>query len=523
VASVLAITIPTRTPTNVSGKTPSDRHPPLPDEIGVEQTGPARDTPLVLESLTSRPPAETLPLMAEALTQRFPCRLFTRDQRLVEVDPQGRSHPVSLDRASALVQQAVTIRTEMKDGEIRYRPVPKDFVRWLRASPDAHFPPLRGVRRLPFLTAERSIARTNGYYPTQEIRLDLAGDGDAETGEQILRALTERSGASTPAALLGVLALLVECIARPAIDGPAPCYLVSCPNAAVARLAARELAAYALGRRPLDRGLPAREESLAADVAAALAVDGTVLLLERLSPEWSLSAGDLGRLLNSRGPVLIRRPGGRATADAGLTTCIAWGAPRHRRRLAEVVPIEIDLYDYKPGWFAGLTKSRLHVAAAITASVLSPREAIDPTSQPRVPRWDEWSRVVGGILATLAPHLGIADSAEVDRWLRDLALRDRTAVNPWARLLSRWPETEEGTAEPLTATEVVVLMDRVGAEGLVRWLPGRSDHSRVTALGLVLKRRAETGEPGAGLKLSRHKGRNGWTYFPVPVEARASA
>jgi len=64
-------------------------------------------------------------------------------------------------------------------------------------------------------------------------------------------------------------------------------------------------------------------------------------------------------------------------------------------------------------------------------------------------------------------------------------------------------------------------MTQLGVEDLIPRTPAGTDHAAVSALGLLLAARVESGEAVAGLKLGRRKGRNGHTYFPQAVEADA--
>jgi hypothetical protein len=477
----------------------------------VEQAGPALDGPVSLGPLTSHPPAKTLPLLADALRQRFPGRLFARKRDLVEVDDDGRVHGVSVDRLSALLQRAVQVRFETKAGDIRWRPVGKEYARWLRADPSAYFSALRGVRRLPFVTTAGEIARRRGYYPADRIQLDIEQTGDPDVGRDVLREVLGRCTLRSRVALLG---LLVEPIVRPAIRDPSPCWFISCTELHLARDAARALARYVAGRPPIDHGLPAKEAGLALHAARTIASEGPLLLLESVPRIWSLSTGDIHRVLSAPGRVDLTRGGGRITVDAGLTTCLAWGRARLPLQTAALVSIALAPLGRGPGAFAPLADHRLDVAAAILEFVERSRSSEARTGS----RWEEWERLVGGVLRVAAPGLGLADADDVDQWLADLVAAGSGGFDPWTRLLTRWPVGADGRSTPLSARKVRDLILQLGVHDLIPHTPAGTDHAAVSAVGLLLTKRIEAGDVAAGLVLARRKGRNGQTYYPEPLE-----
>ena len=478
-----------------------------------------------LPALRTLPPAETLRRVAAGLGTARPGGLFVHSGRLVERQDRVGLAPVSVDRVSALIQQAVTVKKVAKDGAITFGHVPRIYAQWLRADPAQHFPAIRGVRTLPFLTSDRQIARTRGYYPDDRIWLDWSPPGSSGSDAvprtaEILRRLF--GAGSEPSHGLGLLAFLIETVARPAVTGRVPFYVVTSTHGwGCARDLGRALAGFALGRATLDRGLPSRNFDLAAFAAAAVPIDGPCVLLEGVQQDAPLVWGDLDRLLRGSGVVSLRKPGATTPiqADPGLTSWIASAFRRPADPAPGEVPIRIGAAP--KAVLDSLVQDRDAILECIVGAVASWLEAGQPVPVRPVPLLRGWSQVVGGVLSNLLGKLDIGDEDDVAAWLDGLGAAEPPPPPPWQDLFAVWPQDETQTALPVGAAEIVSLARESGLSSLIPTVPPGSQQSEDAALGSVLADLVRDGVPIGGHRLTRHRKRNGWTYLPVAVEQDA--
>ena len=505
---------------------PSELDPEPPDGPRVEPCSAPAEAAVVLPALSSLPTGELLGHIGAALNAAEPGSLFVQDDRLVERRDRVGLVPVSVDRLSALIQQAVTVKVIGKDDAVSYRRVPRDCARWLRSAPGRHFPPIRGVRALPFLTSDQRIARTRGYYPDERIWLDWAPvatpDDEGASARSILLALV-RTTSDTDSAL-GLLAALTEAIVRPAITGRVPVYLItSTERWAAARDMGRGLASFFLGRSAVDRGLPPRYPDLAATAGSRISHDGPCVLMEGVGRRWNLGGHDLGRLMRGAGVVSLRRPGSPSPlqVDPRLTSWIASAANGSPGSSTGEVPIRLDAV--APKLLDRFVTERDPIAGLVVRCVESWLAAGPPRAPARLALLPRWSEIVGGVLGHLLRNLDVGNQQHIDSWLQRLGAVPLSPTARWGALFDAWPRDDTQAHLPLAANEIVRLARDSGAADLIPEIPPGSRQTEDAALGTALADLVERAVVIGGLRLSRHRKRNGWTYVPVPAESCAGS
>ena len=503
---------------------------PPPSDLDTAPSEPPRVEPcpapaeaaFVLPALSSLPTDELLEQVGDALKAARPGSLFSQGDRLVERHDRVGLAPVSVDRLSALIQQAVTVEVVAKDGAVSYRRVPRDCARWLRSAPAGHFSPIRGVRALPFLTSDLKIARIRGYYPDEQIWLDWAPSEtlrDDASARRTLRSLIEAADADSR---FGLVAALIEAVVRPACVGRVPVYVVTSTQGwAAARNVGRALSRFALGRPALDRGLPSHHRDLAAAAGSRVALDGPCVLMEGVGRGWSLVGGDLGRLLQGAGPVSLRRPGSPLPLqiDPRNTSWIASTSSRIPVAKAGEVPIRI--HRLAPGLLDRFLVEQDAIVTLVVRATESWLAAGCPEPRGRVPCLSRWSEVVGGVLVHLLRDLDAGAPSEVESWLDGLGAVTPPPGQRWEKLFAAWPRDDAQAYQPLAASEIVRLAHESGSADLIPDAPPGSRQTEDAALGTALADLVEQAVEVGGLRLSRHRKRNGWAYAPVPAEQGA--
>jgi hypothetical protein len=114
-----------------------------------------------------------------------PPTIFQQGNMLVRIRSDGDDvylEPVVIDSLRGFLERAATFgKTYFKDGEQKtsYWPLPLDFVRDILALPGwpkEVFPPINGIARCPFFTADGNLVSESGYDITSKIWLHLAPD-----------------------------------------------------------------------------------------------------------------------------------------------------------------------------------------------------------------------------------------------------------------------------------------------------------------------------------------------------------
>ena len=479
---------------------------------------------VILPALKSMPTDVLLRHLGSALSGARPGSLFVQGDRLVERRDRVGLVPVSVDRLSALIQQAVTVEVVAKDGTVSYRRVPRECARWLRSAPARHFRSIRGVRALPFLTSDMHVARTRGYYPDEQIWLDWsppstpneADDSARSTLGALLRA------AEDDATRLGLLAFLIEAVVRPAVTGRVPVYVITSTDGwSSTRDLGRTLAGFGLGRPAMDRGLSRRPQDLAATAGARVSLDGPCVVLEGLGRGWDLVGGDLGRLLNGAGLVSLRRPGSPSPfqVDPRLTSWIASARTRIPVSYAGEVPIKVGRL--APKLLDRLVAEQDAIAGLVVGAVESWLAAGRPRAPGRLRLLPRWSEIVGAVLVHLLRELNVGTRQDVESWLQDLGAVPLNPTTRWGALFLAWPRDDTQAFRPLAAGEIVRLARDSGSADLIPEVPPGSRQTEDAALGTALAELVEQGVVVQGLRLRRDRKRNGWAYVPVSAEAGA--
>ena len=121
----------------------------------------------------------------------------------------------------------------------------------------------------------------------------------------------------------------------------------------------------------------------------------------------------------------------------------------------------------------------------------------------------------------LLRDLDAGTEQDVESWLQGLGAVPLSPTARWAALFLAWPRDDTQAYQPLAAGEIVRLARDSGAGDLIPEIPPGSRQTEDAALGTALADLVEQGVVVRGLRLSRHRKRNGWTYVPVPVETGA--
>jgi hypothetical protein len=370
--------------------------------------------------------AETL----EALTAgNDPPWLYVRDGTLVRTRFDEHGRPVIQVLTETMLRSRCTacadfVRTHER-GVTSVAP-PLDVVRDVLARADYPFPPLEAVVETPILRRDGSLVDRPGYDPTTaviyapapglEVPEIPAHPSDTDVANAVAtldEGIGEFPYADDPSRA-GAYAPIITSVCRTAIDGPTPLGLVDAPQAGTGKsLFAGVVAVIATGREAAVLSPPDNDEELKKLITAELVDGATLFVFDNLDrPLWAPSLARAITASTWKDRVLGR------SEVATLPVRAAWLLTGNNVRLRGDIPrrsywIRLDAKTARP-WertgfrhpdlilWAKANRGRLIAAVLTLARAWFAAGCPAPTS-PKIGGFEEWSRVVGGILE----HAGV--------------------------------------------------------------------------------------------------------------------
>ncbi len=357
------------------------------------------------------------------------------------------------------------------------------------------FPSFGGFVNTPVLTADGRVLSTPGYdddtglFLNLDPRLGTLGPTPGGTGAA-LALLDELLGDfpfATQADRCHTIALLLTGIVRPAIDGPAPLFMVESSSPASGKGLLAEAVAHVLtGRSPVTTAEPHGEEEWRKRITSIYLSGAPLALIDNVVRH--LNAAAFNAALTAR--EWSDRPLGtnRIVTCAARTIFVAtannpeFGIETARRVCRiRIVPQEESPWE-RTGFRhdplgAWVRANRGPLLSALLTLVHAWVEAGRPPGRVRMGSFQEWADIVGGILA----HAGVAGfldnrSELMERQVGELA-EQRALVEAWA------------DAYGSQRVEAAKLFDLAKEHDLYLELrSGRSDHEAKTRMGRLLAR-----------------------------------
>lgn len=388
-------------------------------------TGNASATPQRVIETYGRPmrdvTADAVAALADA--DRAP-EVYVRGGELVSVrrdeDDRPRIEQLGEDQLRGILERAAIFqRTTPKGGTVPVAP-PRDIVRDLAALGAWPFRALEGITETPVLRADGTVLCEPGYdsrsrliyLPASGLAIDVPLHPTDSERIAALALLDEMLGDFPfidPASRANALGLLLTPIVRPAIRGQVPLALLDATKAGTGKgLLGSLVALIATGRPAAMLNAPTREEEWAKSLLAVLVRGSTFVMIDEVgelrSPALAsaLTATTVeGRLLGRSKTVQVPQ---RATwAAAGNNIRIGGDLARrcYAIRLDAKTARPWQRRDFRhldlPAW---ATERRAELLAALlTLARAWYSEGCPAADVPPIGGFEQWARIVGGILA----------------------------------------------------------------------------------------------------------------------------
>lgn len=417
-----------------------------------------------------------------------PPDLFMRAGELVEVAPDETGWPVirgvkvsSLrDRMARAAAWCKLVKAGPPDApQWKETPTdpPKDVVESAMARPELwRVPPLEAVTQVPTLRPDGSLLLTPGYdaptrlyyIPPRHLRLPPVPD--APTQEQAAEALARvwRLFAEFPfvdpeADRAGILALLLTPIVRAAVVGPTPMSLIDAPQQGTGKSLLAELVSIVAIGQSSFANAPAKEDEAEWRklLTTLLAAGNTVIAFDNV--DGVLRSAALAKAITDT-----------SWTDRYLSTnkeCrvpvrATWIATGNNLRIGgdlarRCYRIRIDARTAEPWERKGFTIPNVRGYALkhrgeLLADLLTMARAWYAAGQPEAPglpnlgSFEEWRRIVGGILAFAGVRGFLAN-------LRELYEEADPDAAAWRAFLEAWRDVYG--SEPVTTKQVADVID----------------------------------------------------------------
>lgn len=425
-------------------------------------------------------------------------RIYQQEGRVVRVvtgSGGARIQPCGAGELRAMLMQAGIFITRRIGGQgvaVDSMVPPATWIgEAMAALPDRSLPTLTALAHAPYVTASGRIVRAAGY--DAESKILLLSDWSDLPAMSVRAALALiddwlcdfRMTAASDAANARALFLLP--FLRPAIAGPTPGHLIeaSAPGSGKSLLA-KVLLMVGTGAAPKPAPFSDAEEERRKQLAALLGAGRAAILLDNLkgkvdSPTLEgMLTSDIwsDRLLGTMGEVSIPNRAAWVMTANNAELSLDLARRSLRIRLDPGVERPYERTEWRHPDIAGYTTERRRdLIAAAVALIGAWIEGGRPGPGAMLGSYEDWSRVVGGVLAC----------AGVPGWLEDRADLYRNADQAgeeWARFVAAWAERHadapvNGRQLVQVATNAEVLQGTIGDGG---------DRSQTTRLGKAISR-----------------------------------
>jgi hypothetical protein len=418
-------------------------------------------------------------------------RLFTRDilVRLVHADDGSpRTEPLTTPAMRAFLAQSANIRkmtaaTKKAPPSLIEAPVPPNLASELLALPSDVLqqvaPPLAGITQLPIVRADGNIRTAAGYDPASCFMLDAPSGlaippvPDVPTDEQVREALLAFDDLLVDfpfvdqASRANALGMMLTPIVRPAIRGCVPPFVIDAPRMGTGKGLLCDVVSVAVTGRSLEAmTLPEKEEEvekritsilLGAPAVARIDNVGRPLDSDHLCSLWTSQTWEGRYLGHSK---MLKLPNETTWLITLNNARLEGDVPRR------VVYVRLDARVERPWERSAFRHPDLLAHATAmrgctiwAALVLVRRWAALACAGPgdEVPTkgsYEEWRRIVGGILRAAGVHGFLANTAQV---FETVATEDRDWLGfftAWAAQFGSRLLTTKQVAEELTAEAV---------------------------------------------------------------------
>jgi hypothetical protein len=415
-----------------------------------------------------------------ALRRRnVPPRLYTRTGELVRIQRNEKGelgiHDLDVDGVLFELTRAANYVRVGKDTVTDVFP-PKDIARYVLASPNPRqFPALERITTTPTFRTDGTILSEPGYDEASALIYDPPetlkpsvpehpSDQDVITAKALLTDWLGDFPYTSQASLANTLALALTPVMRGVIDGPVPLAAVDKPSPGTgASLLIEAIAIATSGQPPGALGAPSDDNEMRKAITSELREGKSWLFLDNVHVELKSSA--LARALTTSvwedrilGVSKIARVPQRAVWVATgnnlrLSTEIARRCYWIRLDAKVAEPWRRKPSEFKhPQLIVWTAENRSHLLSALLA--LGRRwfaEGCPGPSKdtPIIGSFEEWSRVVGGVLHAAGVEGFLANSEELYRRATDDAGSWEAFLTAWFEGFGETPKTTKEVAEAL--------------------------------------------------------------------------
>ena len=401
--------------------------------------------------------ADALEALEEA---NDPPRFFLRGNALTRV-MNGHAEALTnaslkgeLDRCADFMKETIRPATdsEKKEGKesiTKHTPSrpPNDVPADILSSPDLPFPKLTAISRVPVVVPGGEILLENGYDSESGILLELDGLAGLRSDMPINEALALLDGvygdfpfAEREAGRAHALALTLQPLVRPLIEGPTPLYLIDAPARGTGKGLLSETAALITTGRPAPvMSQPKDGDELEKRITAALLEGRPFCLLDNVT---AIKSEHLAAVLTSE--IWQGRKLGKSEMLT-LPNTATWLATGNNVEISDefvrrVIPIRLDAGVERPEERKGFRHANLpeyvkaHRSSLVSACLSLIQAWLDagmPKGQATLGRYESWTATLGGIL----------EVAGVPSFLKGrerLHAEADSETTEWAAFTERW-------------------------------------------------------------------------------------
>lgn len=458
------------------------------------------------------------------LNSNQPAVLFVTNGELFEVDPQRGA---SLVKRVGLFARSAEV-ADWKLADKRSRP-DGDVVRVLLYHPGRGFPELLDVVRTPVFGQSGRLVDEVGYAAADGIYLldsglklplgvsDTPSQHDVEDALRLLlgELLVDFPFTSQSDRAQGVGALILPAV-RPMIKGCTPLHGVEAPTAGSGKgLFTSVVGTIAYGREAAARTLPQNQDEMQKVITAELMRKESMVFLDNASPDHVIDSPHLASVLTTQ------HWSGRVLGESRMAQLLnraVWmltaNNPRYSKEIARrVVRIRIDPKQDRPWLRDGfrhpnllewVRKNREQLLGAIVTLVQNWIAKGQPDGTNTLGSYEEWSRVIGGILA----------AAGIDGFLNDVLEVYETSDAEgaeWREFTAAWYQDFGSSVSH--SRELFALCQRLDLLGQV--LGDGNEKSRQTRLGLGLSSKVDCVFGQLQIVASESGRRRGYRVVPI--------
>jgi len=388
-----------------------------------------------------------------------------------------------------------------------YRPTPQIVAETVLAQIGPQLPRLDMIVGTPFFDASGNLVATPGYHYASKVYyspthgLDVTLPPEAPTREDVAQALRtvkepfEEFPFDDPAAMAHTLAMLLQPIVRPMIDGPCPPYVITKPalpsgTGTGATLLAQVIHNIGFGRDKSVGTVQANDSEWMKYLSSHVLAGTSMLVIDNVPKGYVLQSSALNAYASGTG-FDVRKLGGNDLIDDDIRSMLVFtgNAVKFNGEIARrVLTVMLNTHTAKPS--EGRTFQhdpllpwvRANRSAMVSALLVLVRSWIvagmpRPTHSRRHSGYETYTHVIGGIL----DHVGI-DGFLQDDAVKIAGLSDESCAI--TDLVKLWYDNHE--LAPVRVSSLVDIVT-VHAESLAfRWLS--ADPSKWTSsLGSEIK------------------------------------